>query len=145
MVKDRLKGNRSTLEAAAEAIRELCEPVSPPKRTLDYRNYFCARHLDNKEVVERNEPRRVAFYEAVAEYTRAYSEIWDELEAAGYSPREAASIEKEVSYFTDLCDELKCAVGDSVAKDTALEEPLNAIVDLPPAEDASGARCLTEK
>ena len=74
-MEDRVKGKRSALETAAEAIRELCEPVSPPKRTLDYRNYFCARHLDNKEVVERIEPRRAAFYEAVAEYARAYSEI----------------------------------------------------------------------
>ena len=119
MVEDRLQGNRSTLEAAVEAIRELCEPVSPPKRTLDYRNYFCARNLDNKEVVERNEPRRAAFYEAVTEYARAYSEIWDELEVAGYSPREAASIKKEVSYFQALRDELKRAAGDSVAEDTA--------------------------
>ncbi|WP_104133808.1 hypothetical protein [Cryobacterium sp. Y62] len=118
MVKDRLKGNRSTLETAAEVIRELCEPVSPPKRTLDYRNYFCARNLDNKEVVERNEPRRAAFYAAVVEYARAYSEIWDELEAAGYSPREAASIEKEVSYFQELREELKRAADDRVAEDT---------------------------
>lgn len=118
MVEDRLKGTRSTLEAAGEAIRELCEPVSPPKRTLDYRNYFCARNLENKEVVERNEPRRAAFYEAVAEYARAYSEIWDELEDAGYSPREAASIEKEVSYFEELRDELKLTGGDNVAEET---------------------------
>ncbi|TFB58993.1 hypothetical protein E3N86_12160 [Cryobacterium sp. Hz7] len=119
MVKDQVKGNRSALETAAEAIRELCEPVSPPKRTLDYQNYFCARNLDNKEVVERNEARRAAFYEAVVEYARAFSVIWDELEAARHSPREAASIEKEVSYFQDLGEELKRAAGGSVAQDTA--------------------------
>ena len=118
-MEDRLKGKRSKLDAAGDTIRELCEPVSPPKRTLDYRNYFCARNLDNKEVVERNEPRRAAFFEAVAEYARAYSEIADELEVAGYSLREAASVEKEVSYFQDLRDDLKRAAGDSVVEDTA--------------------------
>ena len=119
MVEDRLRGSRWKLDAAVEAIRELCEPVSPPQRTLDYRNYFCARNLDNKEVVKRNEPRRAAFYEAVTEYARAYSEIADELEVAGYAPREATSIEKEVSYFQELRDELKRAAGDSVAGGTA--------------------------
>ncbi|WP_104125806.1 hypothetical protein [Cryobacterium sp. Y57] len=136
MVKNRLKDYRSALETATEAIRELCEPVSPPKRTLDYRNYFCARNLDNKAVVERNEPRRAAFYAAVAEYSRAYSDIWDELEATGYSSREAVSIKKEVSYFQDLEEELKRAAGDSVAPKTPLtrrtDQQIHLVLDQPP-------------
>lgn len=118
MVEDRLRGSRWKLDTAIEAIRELCEPVNPPKGPRDYRNYFCARNLDNKEVVERNEPRRAAFYDAVTEYTDAYSALADELEAAGYAPREAASIQKEVAYFEDLRDELQRSAGESIAGDT---------------------------
>ena len=116
MPENRLKDNRSMLDAAEDALRELCEPVSPPKRTLDYRNYFCARNLDNTEVVTRNAPRRAAFYEAVDEYSQAYAHIATELAAAGYSPREAAGIEKEVSYFQEMRDDLKRAAGDRVAE-----------------------------
>ncbi|GEP28109.1 hypothetical protein E3O11_01700 [Cryobacterium levicorallinum] len=119
MPENRLKDNRSMLDAAEDALRELCEPVSPPKRTLDYRNYFCARNLDNTEVVSKNEPRRAALYAAVAEYGRAYSHIAHELAAAGYSPREAAGIQKEVAYFQELQGELQRASGDEVAEESA--------------------------
>ncbi|TFC21000.1 hypothetical protein E3O19_00750 [Cryobacterium algoritolerans] len=119
MVDDQLTANRSRLDGAEEALRELCEQVSPPKRTLDYRNYFCARNLDNTDDVARNTPRRAAFYEAVVEYGRAYAQIATELAAAGYSPREAVGIEKEVAYFQELQGELRRVSGDRVAEDSA--------------------------
>ena len=112
MVEDRLRGSRWKLDKAIDEIRELCEPVAPPKRDIEYRNYFCARNLDNKEIVERNEPRRAALYAAVDEYVAAYTVISDELDAAGYARREIESIHKEVAHFLKLRDELRAAAGD---------------------------------
>src|SRR5207249_2176031 len=42
LLTDRLTGAREDLDEALERIRALCEPVAPPKNTLQYQQYFCA-------------------------------------------------------------------------------------------------------
>jgi type I restriction enzyme R subunit len=68
-----------------EALALLCEPVEPPKGELEHIHYFCG----NTEIptdLQAREPQRVALYKAVAALVRAYANIADELEAAGYTP-----------------------------------------------------------
>lgn len=113
MGEDRLNTARAELDGAIEDIRELCEPVSPPKRLIDYQNYFCARNLANHDVVARNAPRRAALYEAVARYENAYAALEGTLPAAGYSEREVTSIIKEVEDFRELRYELRRAAGEA--------------------------------
>ena len=59
---DGLAVRRRELETAIAVIRELCEPVNPPKIARDYVNYFCARNPGNAEMVKKHEPRRRRFY-----------------------------------------------------------------------------------
>lgn len=40
LLQDRLTKGRERLDNALEAIAMLCEPVEPPKRDLDYIQYF---------------------------------------------------------------------------------------------------------
>jgi type I restriction enzyme R subunit len=112
---DRLSVGRRQLESAIATVREVCEPVNPPKIARDYVNYFCARNPDNVEMVKKHEPRRRRFYEAVDAYVAAYSAIASEMGAAAYLPQVAASIEKEVHFFEKVRDEVARVSGDSAA------------------------------
>ena len=104
---------RRALETAIAVIRELCEPVNPPKISRDYVNYFCARNPANSEMVKKHEPRRRRFYDAVDAYVAAYAAIASEMGAAAYLPRVAASIEKEVHFFEDVRREIAVASGEA--------------------------------
>lgn len=112
MSDDRLANCRKELEDAAGILRELCEPVAPPMRTREYLTYFCARDLSNDNAVAANEFRRLAFYDAVDAYARAYFSIENELAEAGYAAQEIAGIEKEVALFQQLRGEIGQAAGD---------------------------------
>lgn len=109
---DRLAAARGLLEQTREKFWAVCEPVDPPKIARDYVNYFCARNPANVELVEKNQPRRLKFYDALNTYLRAYSAIANELELAGYSAREVASIEKEVRFFEDVVRDVKLAASE---------------------------------
>lgn len=109
---DRLVAGRRALEQTREEFWAVCAPVNPPKLARDYVDYFCARNAANVDTVKKNQPRRLQFYDAVDTYLRAYSAIANELEPAGYAPREVASIEKEVRFFEDVVRDVKLAAGE---------------------------------
>jgi hypothetical protein len=111
---DRLALGRRELETAIAVIREICEPVNPPKIARDYVNYFCARNPANAEMVTKHEPRRQRFYDAVDAYVAAYSVIAAEMGAAAYLPQVAASIEKEVHFFESVRRDVAMASGEAV-------------------------------
>ncbi len=91
LLSDRVEKAREDLDEALERIRALCEPVEPPKNTLQYQRYFCATDQGNADQLKANEPKRVELYKAVARLTRAYANLANEMEAAGYSDAEADS------------------------------------------------------
>jgi type I restriction enzyme R subunit len=74
---------------ALEALALLCEPVEPPKGELEHIHYFCGNTEIPADLQER-EPQRVALYKATVALVRAYANIADELEAAGYGPAETS-------------------------------------------------------
>src|SRR5882724_10421120 len=84
LVQDRLKKGRERLDNALETLALLCEPVEPPKGELEHLHYFCGNTEIPTDLQER-EPQRAALYKATASLVRAYANIADELEAAGYS------------------------------------------------------------
>src|SRR5713226_444678 len=84
MIQDRLKKGRERLDNALETVALMCEPVEPPKGELEHIHYFCGNSEIPDDLKER-EPRRAALYKATAALVRAYANIADELEAAGYS------------------------------------------------------------
>jgi type I restriction enzyme R subunit len=114
LLTDRLEGARQDLDEALEMIRALCEPVAPPKDTLQYQQYFCAVEQGNADQLKDNEPKRVELYKAVAALTRTYVNLANEMTAAGYSGGEAAAIKAEVAHYAAVRDEVKLGAGEDV-------------------------------
>lgn len=114
LLTDRIEKAREDLDEALERIRALCEPVEPPKNTLQYQHFFCVTEQGNAEQLKANEPKRVELYKAVAALTRTYGNIANEMEAAGYSATEAAAIKDEVAHYVNVRDEVKLGAGENV-------------------------------
>lgn len=115
LLKDRLTESRTDLNNALEAVRALCEPVKAPRDTKDFIHYFCGEsgvEPDDEESRSEKEALRLTLYQAVAKLIRAYTNLANEMEQAGYSEQEAAKIKKEVAYFEKVRDEVKLASGD---------------------------------
>jgi len=114
LLKNRTVQERQDLDEALERIRALCEPVAPPKETLQYQRYFCAKDSGNAEQLKKNEPKRVELYKSVSSLVRAYGVIANDMEAAGFSAHQAASIKKEVTHYVAVRDEVKLGAGENV-------------------------------
>ena len=114
LLSNRVQKARKDLDEALETIRALCEPVEPPKHTLQYQRYFCAAEPGNARQLKANEPRRVDLYKAVSAVVRAYGNLANDLDAAGYSPAEAAAIRAEIAHYAKVRDEVKLGAGENV-------------------------------
>lgn len=114
LLSDRIDKARDDLDEALEKIRALCEPVEPPKNTLQYQQYFCAREQGNADQLKANEPKRVELYKSVAAVTRAYGNLANEMQAAGYSDAEAAAIKEEIAHYANVREEVKLGAGENV-------------------------------
>lgn len=115
LLKDRLKESRSDLDNALEAVRALCEPVNAPRDTRDFIHYFCGESgVEPEDENDRTEKEalRLTLYQSVAKLIRAYTNIANEMEQAGYTSTEAEIIKKEVAYFEKVRDEVKVGSGD---------------------------------
>lgn len=113
LLTNRLDKSKDKLEEAREATKALCEPVLQPKALIDYIRYFCG-DVANSEDLRINEAKRVSLYKNVAALVRAYSNMANELQAAGYSAKEAVEIKAEVEHFSHMRQEIKLASRDEV-------------------------------
>jgi type I restriction enzyme R subunit len=114
LLSDRFEKAREDLDEALERVRALCEAVEPPKNTLQYQHYFCAKEQGNAEQLKANEPKRVELYKSVAAVTRAYGNLANEMAEAGYSETEAAAIKAEIAHYANVRDEVKLGAGEDV-------------------------------
>lgn len=114
LLSDRLEKGREDLDDALETVRALCEPVEPPKGTLQHQHYFCAAEPGNAEQIKANEPKRVDLYKAIAAVTRAYANIANEIAAAGYTDADAAAIKAEIARYVSVRAEVKIGAGENV-------------------------------
>ena len=121
LLKDRLQQGRERLEEAREAVKTLCEPVEPPRDTVAYLRFFCAAESGNAQQLKNNEPKRVALYKLAAAFLRAYANLANEMQDAGYSDAEAREIKAEVDHYEKVRQEVKLASGDYV--DMKMYEP----------------------
>lgn len=113
LLKDRLKIGKERLEDALEAIALLCEPVQPPKETIDYIHYFCG-NTEIAEDLKAHEVQRTALYKKTVALIRAYANIKDELAEAGYSENAILKLEKELNFYVNLRDEIKNASSEEI-------------------------------
>ena len=132
LLKDRLQESRADLDNALEAVRALCEPVKAPRDTKDFMHYFCGESgVEPKDENERTEKEalRLTLYQSVAKLIRAYANLANEMEQAGYTFEEAQNIKKEVAYFEKVRDEVKLASGDSLDMKN-LESAMRHLLDM---------------
>jgi type I restriction enzyme R subunit len=113
MLKDRLTLGRERLDAAFEALALLCEPVEPPKGELEHIHYFCGNTEIADDLAAR-EPHRAALYKGVVVLIRAYANIADELEAAGYGPADIERIKARQRQYLDMREIVRKAAGETL-------------------------------
>ena len=121
LLKDRLQQGRERLEEARESVKALCEPTEAPRDTGSYFRFFCAAESGNVEQLKSNEPKRITFYRLVAAFLRAYVNLANEMNEAGYSETETRAIRAEVDHYEKVRQEVKLASGDYI--DLKMYEP----------------------
>ncbi len=113
LMQDRLEKGRERLDQALEQLHLLCEPVPAPMGDLDHIHYFCGNTEIASELKER-EPLRAALYKAVVALIRSYANLSDDLEAAGYEPREVERIHQSVKDYANTRDIVRQASNESL-------------------------------
>lgn len=113
MIQDRVKKGRERLDSALEAAALLCEPVEAPKGELQHIHYFCGNTEILSDLQER-EPQRAALYKTTASLVRAYANIADELETAGYSSADIAHLKQEIQHYLDVREIVRKASGETL-------------------------------
>lgn len=113
LVKDRLEAGRARLDDAVEALALLCEPVEPPKGDLEHIHHFCG-NTEIADDLKTREPYRVALYKAVVALVRAYANLADELEAAGYTPAQIEHLKGLQKHYLNLREIIRKASGETL-------------------------------
>jgi type I restriction enzyme R subunit len=113
LLQDRLKKGKERLDNALEALTLLCEPVEPPKGELEHIHYFCGNTEIATDLKDR-EPHRAALYKATVALVRAFANIADELEPAGYSESDIARVKQQQTHYLNVREIIRKASGESL-------------------------------
>ena len=113
LLQDRLKKGKERLDNALEALALLCEPVKPPKGELEHIHYFCGNTEIPSDLQDR-EPQRAALYKATVALVRAYANIADDLEPAGYSSADMAHIKQQLEHYLNVREIIRKASGETL-------------------------------
>ena len=113
ILQDRLTKGRKRLDEALETIYLICEPVPPPRDDNTFRRFFCGNTEIASDLADR-EPLRVAFYKACAALVRAFANVADDLDMAGYSGPEVDEIKRLVADYVKLRDMVRNASGETL-------------------------------
>lgn len=144
-LKDWLKEGRKQLEAAREALRYLCEPVPAPREMEQFLHYFCG-DASNPKALADTEQLRISFYKAVATIVRAYADIAQDLTRASYSDAEAATLQKEVTFYSDTRSAIKKYSGEELdirPYEADMRHLLNTYVQADPAADMGNLNSMS--
>jgi type I restriction enzyme R subunit len=140
LLSDRVDKAREDLDEALEKIRALCEPVEPPKNTLQYQQYFCAKDHGNADQLKANEPKRVELYKSVAAVVRAFGALANDMAEAGYSDEETEAIRKEIAHYASVRDEVKLGAGEDIdfkQYEAGMRHLLDTYINAKPSEVVS--------
>jgi type I restriction enzyme R subunit len=134
-LRDWLEEGRARLDEAREALAYVCDPVRPPREVEQFLHYFCGDAASPTALSE-TEPLRIAFYKATATYLRAYANIAQSLEEAGYSAAVAAAIRTEVEFYAEIRSAIKKHSGEELdikPYEADMRHLLNTYVQADPA------------
>jgi len=144
-LKQWLVEGKKVLDAAREALRYLCEPVKLPREMEQFLHCFCGDAANPLELTE-TEPLRIAFYKAVASFVRAYADIAQDLAEAGYSDAEAAALQKEVDFYSEIRSVIKKHSGEELdikPYEADMRKLLNTYIQADPAKDVGNLNSLS--
>jgi type I restriction enzyme R subunit len=113
LLQGRLTKGRERLDDALEAVALICEPVEPPRGELEHIHYFCG-NTEIPDALKEHETQRAALYKATAALMRAYANIADELEAAGYSEADITRIKQALDRNLKLREIIRMASGETI-------------------------------
>jgi type I restriction enzyme, R subunit len=113
LLKDRLRLGRERLDNALEALALICEPVDQPKGDLEHIHYFCGNTEIPTDLQDR-EMLRAALYKATVSMVRAYANISEELEAAGYSGSDIDRIKHQIEHYRNVREIVRMASGETL-------------------------------
>lgn len=113
LLKDRLERGREKLFESIEAVELLTEPVPMPRGELEHIHYFCGNTEKPLDLQER-EPLRTALYVAVASAVRAFANISDEMQSAGFTKTESENLRKQIGQYADLREIIRRASGETL-------------------------------
>ncbi|MFA7583080.1 MAG: HsdR family type I site-specific deoxyribonuclease [Proteiniphilum sp.] len=113
MLQDRLEAGKKRLDNAMEELVLLCESVETPKGVLEYQHYFCG-NPENENDLKDTALRRTQLYKKTVAFIRAYANIAEELEEAGYTVHEIKDIEKELDFYIKLREQIRKASGETL-------------------------------
>ena len=113
LLQDRLEKGRERLDNAIEVLALLCEPVQPPSGELEHIHYFCG-NTELPTDLQEHEPQRMALYKATVALVRAYANLADDLEPAGYSSVDVNRIKAQLKRYLDVRETIRKASGESL-------------------------------
>jgi type I restriction enzyme R subunit len=113
LMKDRLVAGKEKLDDAYENLELLCEPVEAPKEELDYIHYFCG-NTEIENDLQDHEPQRTALYKGVATFIRAFANIADELDKAGYTEKQITNLNEKKEFYVKLRETIRQASGETI-------------------------------
>jgi len=110
--------------------------------------YFCG-DAANANALNETEALRISLYKAVAVFVRAFAAIAQDLADAGYSEAEAAAVQKDVEFYSEIRSAIKKHSGEELdikPYEADMRHLLNTYVQADPATDlgALGELSLTE-
>lgn len=113
LLKDRLTQGKKRLDEALEELALICEHVEAPRTDLEYIRYFCG-NPENPEDLKTHEARRTILYKGIVSLVRAYANIANELEDAGYSSKEVDEIKNSQNNYLRLREIIRKASGETI-------------------------------
>lgn len=130
---------RKELDKAIQAITRLCEPVSQPRGLDNFFDYFCYNHITVKaeqqaEELEKREPMRQAFYQAVMNLDNRYADAVLRMDELGYSKHEADEITTMVKRYDEFRHAIMLRSGDYIDMrkyDAQMRRLLDQFIDAP--------------
>jgi type I restriction enzyme, R subunit len=147
-LKNWLEEGRCQVDQARESLHYLCEPVALPREVEQFLHYFCG-DAANASALNETEVLRVAYYKSVATFVRAFAALAQDLSEAGYSDAEAAALQKEVEFYSDIRAAIKKHSGEELdikPYEADMRHLINTYIQADPAADLGelGDMSLTE-
>jgi len=113
LLNDRLQKGKERLDECLETIKALVEPIRNVKDSLACIRYFCG-NPEKADDLKETEQKRIALYKHTVALIRAYANIANEMEEAGYSKIEIEQIKEDAKFFENLRQEIKIASRDYI-------------------------------